>query len=74
MTRVQLQDVTWTVESRRIVDSVLLDVQPGEFVGLIGPNGCGKSSLLRTVYRALKPDAGLITLDGNAVWQMDARS
>lgn len=74
MTRVQVQDVTWSVENRRIVDSVLLDVQPGEFVGLIGPNGCGKSSLLRTVYRTLKPDAGVITLDGDAVWQMDARS
>jgi iron complex transport system ATP-binding protein len=66
-------DVTWSVDGRKIVDSVLLDVQTGEFVGLIGPNGSGKSTLLRTIYRVLKPDAGLITLNGQSVWEMDAR-
>jgi ABC-type multidrug transport system ATPase subunit len=44
------------------VDGVLLQVHPGEFVGLLGPNGCGKSSLLR-------PDAGRVALDGQDVWQ-----
>ncbi|MBI3959168.1 MAG: ABC transporter ATP-binding protein [Chloroflexi bacterium] len=68
-----VENVSWSVEERTIVDSVLLDVQPGEFVGLIGPNGSGKSSLLRTIYRVLKPDAGLITLDEESVWAMDAR-
>jgi iron complex transport system ATP-binding protein len=71
--KVVINDVSWAVEQRKIVDHVLLDVQPGEFVGLLGPNGSGKSSLLRTLYRVLKPDAGLITLDGDDLWQLDAR-
>ncbi|HMN30574.1 MAG TPA: ABC transporter ATP-binding protein, partial [Caldilineaceae bacterium] len=33
----------------------------------------GKSSLLRLIYRVLRPDAGLITLDGDDLWQMDTR-
>lgn len=71
--KLTVQDLSWSVEERKIVDSVLLDVQPGEFVGLLGPNGSGKSSLLRTIYRVIKPDAGLITLDGEDLWRMDAR-
>lgn len=71
--RVDIQQVTWSVEERTIVDRVLLDVQPGEFVGLLGPNGSGKSTLLRTVYRVLRPDAGLIALDGDDVWKLPAR-
>ena len=68
-----VEHVSWSVAKHRILDSVLLDVQPGEFVGLIGPNGSGKSSLLRTIYRVLKPDAGVITLDGADVWSMNPR-
>jgi iron complex transport system ATP-binding protein len=40
---------------------------------LIGPNGSGKTSLLRTVYRVLRPDAGVIRLDGESVWELSAR-
>jgi iron complex transport system ATP-binding protein len=71
--KLNVRNICWSVDERRIVDRVLLDVQPGEFVGLLGPNGSGKSSLLRTIYRVLKPDAGLVTLDGDDVWQMSPR-
>lgn len=69
-----VEDVSWAVDERTIVNGVLLDVEPGEFVGLIGPNGSGKSSLLRTIYRVLRPDAGVISLNGEDVWTMDART
>ncbi|MBX3015058.1 MAG: ABC transporter ATP-binding protein [Caldilineaceae bacterium] len=71
--KLTVQDVCWSVEERKIVDGVMMDVQPGEFVGLLGPNGSGKSSLLRTIYRVLKPDAGLISLGDEDLWRMDAR-
>lgn len=71
--KLDVNAVSWSVEDHTIVDGVLLDVEPGEFVGLIGPNGSGKSSLLRTIYRVLKPDAGVISLNGDDVWRMDVR-
>jgi iron complex transport system ATP-binding protein len=71
--KLDAQNVTWGVDGHRIVRAVSAEAEPGEFVGLIGPNGSGKSSLLRCVYRVLKPHAGLVALDGEDVWGMGAR-
>jgi len=45
------------------VDDVSLDVAPGEFVTLIGPSRCGKSTLLRLVADILQPTVGTIEVD-----------
>jgi iron complex transport system ATP-binding protein len=66
-------DVTWKCDGRDILRGIGLNVAKGELAGLIGPNGSGKSSFLRTVYRVLKPTAGLITLDGDDVWKLSVR-
>lgn len=71
--RLDIDNVTWGVDGRTILDSVSLAASPGEFVGLIGPNGAGKSSLLRCVYRVNRPRAGAIRLDGVDVWALPAR-
>ena len=47
-----------------VLRGVDLDVYPGELVGLIGPSGSGKSSLLHAAGLLEKPDAGLIAIDG----------
>lgn len=73
MTQLSVDRVSVQVEGRRLVDSVLFDVQPGEFVGLVGPNGSGKSSLLRAIYRVLKPSAGHVVHLGDDVWKLSAR-
>src|SRR5688572_10334410 len=67
------KDVSWSVDKRPILNALGLDVRRGEFAGIIGPNGSGKSTFLRTVYRVLKPDAGLIALDGDDVWKLSTR-
>jgi iron complex transport system ATP-binding protein len=50
-----------------VVDGVELHAGPGEVVGLIGPNGSGKTTFLRTLYAALRPRAGLVTIDDESV-------
>lgn len=47
-----------------ILDGVDLDVSAGRIVGLVGPSGCGASTLLRLVSGAEKPDAGSVTIEG----------
>ncbi|MGH2690374.1 MAG: ATP-binding cassette domain-containing protein, partial [Actinomycetota bacterium] len=49
---------------RPIVDSVDLTVRDGEFVGLLGANGAGKSTVLRTICRIHRPHAGKVSVDG----------
>jgi NitT/TauT family transport system ATP-binding protein len=54
----------------RAVDAVTdtnIHVNPGEFVSIVGPSGCGKSTLLNAVAGFLKPTAGKVTVDGEAV-------
>ncbi|WP_030172128.1 ABC transporter ATP-binding protein [Spirillospora albida] len=56
----------------RLAD-ITLRVEPGETVGLLGPNGSGKSSLLRCVYRRIRPGSGTVLVDGADVWRTPAR-
>jgi branched-chain amino acid transport system ATP-binding protein len=49
------------------VDGVSFDVREGEILGLIGPNGCGKSTLFNCILGQLTPSAGEVRIDGKAV-------
>jgi len=51
----------------------VLEARPGEFVGLIGPNGSGKTSLLRCAFRYARPHTGTVRLDGDDVWVESGR-
>lgn len=48
----------------RAVDDVSFDVYPGEILGVIGPNGCGKSTLFNCVLGQYVPDTGSVELKG----------
>jgi ABC-type Fe3+/spermidine/putrescine transport system ATPase subunit len=61
---VECRGVTVDLGSTRAVDSVDLDVAPGETVALLGPSGSGKSTLLYAVAGLVDLTAGSITLDG----------
>jgi len=50
-----------------VSDNVNLTIDRGEILGLIGPNGAGKTSLFNLISGVLKPDAGRIYLNGDAI-------
>lgn len=54
------------------VDGVALEVRPGEIVGLLGPNGSGKTTVLNLISGALRSDAGSIRLRGRALEKLPA--
>src|ERR1700750_1906115 len=49
------------------VDGVSFEVREGEILGLIGPNGCGKSTLFNCILGQLTPSGGEVKLDGKTV-------
>lgn len=57
-----------------VLKGVDLDVRPGEIVGLIGPSGSGKSSLLHAAGLLERPTAGQVLIDGEDVGGLDERA
>lgn len=60
----ELQGLTVEIAGRRLVDELDLSARSGEVMGIVGPNGSGKSTVLRCIYRALRPDSGTVRLGG----------
>src|SRR6218665_398371 len=56
-----------------VLRGVDIDVYPGEVVGLIGPSGSGKSSLLHSAGLLERPDAGLVALEGRDCSKLSER-
>ncbi|MBI1797381.1 MAG: ATP-binding cassette domain-containing protein [Candidatus Eisenbacteria bacterium] len=63
----EVRDVLKHYDGRAVVQRVSFSVAPGEIFALLGPNGAGKTTLIRMITDILKPDAGTITLDGEAI-------
>ncbi len=63
----RLEQVSLTIAGRPLVNNVSLCLEPGEVVGLLGPNGAGKTTTFNLVTGLLKPDSGLVILDGEPV-------
>jgi len=60
----EVRSIAKTYDRRAVLHDVSLDVHRGEVVGLLGPNGAGKTTCFYSVMGLVKPDSGLIFLDG----------
>ncbi|KAM9861662.1 ABC transporter ATP-binding protein [Leucobacter sp. BZR 635] len=61
------RDVALGYSDEPVISDLTLEVPDGSFTIIIGPNACGKSTLLRGLARLLKPSAGSVLLDGTAI-------
>jgi iron complex transport system ATP-binding protein len=57
-----------------VLQGVTLAVAPGEFLGVLGPNGCGKTTLLRVLRGTLRPRRGHVRLENRDLRVIDARA
>ena len=64
---IAIKDLTVCYGTNRALTDFSADLYQGDFVALLGPNGCGKTTILRSIAGFVKPTAGSIRLFGNDV-------
>jgi ABC-type bacteriocin/lantibiotic exporter with double-glycine peptidase domain len=64
---IQFQNVSYGYKDAKVLDQVTLTIDAGEKVGIIGPSGTGKSTLLRLLDLYIEPTAGRILIDGQDI-------
>ncbi|MBN1189244.1 MAG: heme ABC transporter ATP-binding protein [Dehalococcoidales bacterium] len=64
MFSMEVSNISLSYNHHPVVRELSFDLQPAEIVGLIGPNGCGKTSVIKALSRILSLRSGQITLDG----------
>ena len=64
---VSIDAVTMSFGSFVAVENVNLTVADGEFLAIVGPTGCGKSTILNAIAGLLKPSHGTVSIDGRTV-------
>lgn len=72
--RLHADDVTIGYERRAISEGLDVRIPDGSFTVIVGPNACGKSTLLRSLARLLKPVHGQVLLDGVSIARMPAKT
>ncbi|MDZ7850506.1 MAG: ABC transporter ATP-binding protein [Halodesulfurarchaeum sp.] len=69
----RIEDLSFAYAAEPVLQDVSLSVQSGSILALLGPNGIGKSTLLKAVAGIVDPDRGTVTLDGTAIGQLSRR-
>ena len=72
MPLLSLQNLSKRFDRTDAVTGVSLDVERGEFFGLLGPSGCGKTTTLRMIAGLEKPDSGTIGFEGAEITNLPA--
>ncbi|GAA4855272.1 ABC transporter ATP-binding protein [Kitasatospora terrestris] len=67
------RDLTLAYERRTIAEQLTVDIPDHSFTVVVGPNACGKSTLLRALSRTLRPTAGQVLLDGRSIAEIPAK-
>ncbi|MCW4019036.1 MAG: heme ABC transporter ATP-binding protein [Candidatus Bathyarchaeota archaeon] len=70
MVNLKIEDVDCNYDSVQILENVRFSIETGTFLGILGPNGSGKTTMLKSISRVLKPRNGAILIDEANVYKM----
>ena len=60
----EVSSLTYCYDKKLVLDGIEFAVKEGEVLGILGPNGCGKTTLLKNLNKNLSPNGGCVMLDG----------
>lgn len=63
----EVRGLKYTYGKYLVLDGVDLPIVDGEVIGILGPNGCGKTTLLKNLNKNLEPTGGCVMLDGESM-------
>lgn len=70
---IQVRDVEFSYGKQKVLKGISFCMEKGEFVCVLGANGCGKTTLLKSILAFLTPQHGQVLLYGKDIHQMDER-
>ena len=74
MVMMDINDLRFTYNKKPVLDGITFDIKQGEILGILGMNGCGKTTLLKNLNKNLKPEAGAILLEDEDMEKMTKRA
>jgi iron complex transport system ATP-binding protein len=67
------EDLCLAYDQREVTSHLSVAIPPGKITVVVGPNACGKSTLLRALARLLRPKRGAVLLDGTSIHRLPTR-
>ncbi|WP_042473221.1 ABC transporter ATP-binding protein [Bacillus ndiopicus] len=64
---VQLRNLTKVIRGKKLIDSLNLDLYPGQITGFLGPNGAGKTTTIRMMTGLMHPTEGEVLIEGQSL-------
>jgi len=68
-----VKDLSFKYKEMPVLEDIDLEIRKGEVIGILGPNGCGKTTLLKLLNRNLHPQEGKVLLEGTDLEEMSKR-
>lgn len=68
-----IRDVSFDYSGKNVIKDITFFIEPGEIIGILGPNGCGKTTLLKILNRNLKAKTGVVLIENDDIDEISKR-
>ena len=70
----RVEKISFSYKDKKVLDNISFRVEPGELLGILGPNGVGKTTLLKCINKIHRPKSGEIYINNNRIDQLSEKS